>query len=159
MTSADLPVAVADDAADPDCYHCGLPIPPDTQHYVQIDGRRRRMCCIGCEAVAQSIVDSGLVDYYRHRDAMPETRREAMPVELQELGLFDHPDFQKSFVRPVGEHEREAALILEGITCAACVWLYENHVARLPGVSAIRTSFAIRRIRDWRGYRLRDLPI
>ena len=56
----------------------------------------------GCEAVAQSIVDNGLVDYYRHRDAMPETRREAMPVELQELGL-DHPDFQKS-QRPVGEH-------------------------------------------------------
>ena len=53
MTSADLPAPVADAAADSDCYHCGLPIPPDTQHYVQIDGRRRRMCCIGCEAVAQ----------------------------------------------------------------------------------------------------------
>jgi Cu2+-exporting ATPase len=147
MTSADLPVAVADDAAETDCYHCGLPIPPDTRHYVQIDGRRRRMCCVGCEAVAQSIVDNGLVDYYRHRDAMPETRREAMPVELQELGLFDHPDFQKSFVRPVGEHEREASLILEGITCAACVWLNENHVARLAGVSAIQINYATRRAR------------
>jgi Cu2+-exporting ATPase len=147
MTSADLPVAVADDAAETDCYHCGLPIPPDTRHYVQIDGRRRRMCCVGCEAVAQSIVDNGLVDYYRHRDAMPETRREAMPVELQELGLFDHPDFQKSFVRPVGEYEREASLILEGITCAACVWLNENHVARLAGVSAIQINYATRRAR------------
>ncbi len=160
MTSADLPAPVADAAADTDCYHCGLPIPPDTQHYVQIDGRRRRMCCIGCEAVAQSIVDSGLVDYYRHRDAMPETRREAMPVELQELGLFDHPDFQKSFVRPVGEHEREASLILEGITCAACVWLNENHVARLPGVSAIEINYATRRARvrwDERSIKLSDI--
>ena len=118
------------------------------------------MCCIGCEAVAQSIVDNGLVDYYRHRDAMPETRREAMPVELQELGLFDHPDFQKSFVRPVGEHEREAALILEGITCAACVWLNENHVARLPGVSAIEINYATRRARvrwDERQIKLSDI--
>lgn len=147
MTSAELPAAAAQVATDVDCYHCGLPIPPETQHYVRVDGRPRRMCCIGCEAVAQSIVDNGLVDYYRHRDALPESRREAMPVELQELGLFDHPDFQKSFVRAVGEHEREAALILEGITCAACVWLNENHVARLPGVSAIEINYATRRAR------------
>ncbi len=57
------------------------------------------MCCTGCQAVAQSIVDSGLVDYYRRRDAMPERRREAMPDELKDLGLFDHPDFQKGFVQ------------------------------------------------------------
>jgi Cu2+-exporting ATPase len=160
MTSADLTASVADDAAETDCYHCGLPIPPETRHYVQIDGRRRRMCCIGCEAVAQSIVDNGLIDYYRHRDAMPETRREAMPIELQELGLFDHPDFQKTFVRPVGEHEREASLILEGITCAACVWLNENHVARLSGVSAIEINYATRRARvrwDERSIKLSDI--
>jgi Cu2+-exporting ATPase len=164
MTPAEQPVpaaaAAAGAAADSDCYHCGLPIPPETRHYVRIDDRDRRMCCIGCEAVAQSIVDNGLVDYYRHRDAMPETRREAMPVELQELGLFDHPDFQKSFVRPVGEHEREAALILEGITCAACVWLNENHVARLPGVSAIEINYATRRARvrwDERQIKLSDI--
>ncbi len=158
--SVSAAAAAADAAADRDCYHCGLPIPPETRHYVRIDGRERRMCCVGCEAVAQSIVDNGLVDYYRHRDAMPETRREAMPVELQELGLFDHPDFQKSFVRPVGEHEREAALILEGITCAACVWLNENHVARLSGVSAIEINYATRRARvrwDERRIKLSDI--
>lgn len=35
--------------------------------------------------------------------------------------------------------------------------VHRDCLARLPGVSAIRTSFAIRRIRDWRGYRLRGL--
>lgn len=35
--------------------------------------------------------------------------------------------------------------------------IHRDCLARLPGVSAIRTSFAIRRIRDWRGYRLRGL--
>ncbi len=156
MTTAELsPVA-----ADRDCYHCGLPIPEETHHYVKIEGRQRRMCCVGCEAVAQSIVDNGLTDYYRHRDAMPESRREAMPPELQELGLFDHPDFQKSFVRPVGEHEREASLILEGITCAACVWLNERHVAKQPGVSAIEINYATRRARvrwDERQIKLSDI--
>jgi len=156
MTTAELsPVA-----ADRDCYHCGLPIPEEAHHYVKVEGRERRMCCVGCEAVAQSIVDNGLTDYYRHRDAMPESRREAMPQELQELGLFDHPDFQKSFVRPVGEHEREASLILEGITCAACVWLNERHVAKQPGVSAIEINYATRRARvrwDERQIKLSDI--
>lgn len=155
--SETAPPALVEDA---DCYHCGLPIPPETRHYVKVDGRARRMCCVGCEAVAQSIVDNQLTEYYRHRDAMPESRREAMPQELQELGLFDHPDFQKSFVRPVGEHEREASLILEGITCAACVWLNEQHVARQPGVRGIDINYATRRARvrwDEREIKLSDI--
>jgi len=105
------------------------------------------MCCAGCQAVAQAIVANQLTDYYRHRDAMPESQREAMPQALQELGLFDHPEVQKNFVRPVNEHEREAALILEGITCAACVWLNEAHLARQPGVTAVDINYATRRAR------------
>lgn len=81
--------------------------------------------------------------------------------ELQGLGLFDHPDFQKSFVRPVGEHEREASLILEGITCAACVWLNERHVAHTQdGVSAVEINYATRRARvrwDERRIKLSDI--
>jgi P-type Cu2+ transporter len=129
------------------CYHCGLPVPSGTDFPVEIDGQRRDMCCAGCQAVAQAIVAGGLVDYYRHRDALPESQREAMPQALQELGLFDHPDVQKSFVRPTGEHEREAALILEGITCSACVWLNERHIARQPGVTAVDINYATRRAR------------
>jgi Cu2+-exporting ATPase len=129
------------------CYHCGLPVPAGAEFTVEIDSRRRDMCCAGCQAVAQAIVSGGLVDYYRHRDAMPESQREAMPQALQELGLFDHPDVQKSFVRPTGEHEREAALILEGITCSACIWLNEQHIARQPGVTAVDINYATRRAR------------
>jgi Cu2+-exporting ATPase len=124
-----------------------LPVPPETHYRVTVEGRERHMCCAGCEAVAQAIVGNGLTDYYRHRNAMPETRAGAMPDELRELGFFDHPEFQQGFVRPVGEHEREASLILEGITCAACVWLNEQHLARQEGVSAVQINYATRRAR------------
>ncbi|MDO8958839.1 MAG: heavy metal translocating P-type ATPase [Rhodocyclaceae bacterium] len=129
------------------CYHCGLPVPAGGGWHVEIDNAPRAMCCAGCQAVAQAIVANNLTDYYRHRDALPESQREAMPQALQELGLFDHPEVQKNFVRPVGEHEREAALILEGITCAACVWLNEAHIARQPGVTAVDINYATRRAR------------
>ncbi len=136
---------MSDDAHS--CYHCGLPIPADLRLPVDIEGMPREMCCVGCQAVAQAIVENGLTEYYRHRDALPESPREAIPLALQELGLFDHPEVQKNFVRPVGEHEREAALILEGITCAACVWLNEAHIARQPGVTAVDINYATRRAR------------
>lgn len=139
--------AQAAEADSPECYHCGLPATETVRYDVVVDGVSRRMCCAGCQAVAQAIVDNGLADYYRHRDALPESRKEALPEALGELGLFDHPDFQKSFVRPLGEHSREASLLLEGITCAACVWLNEQHVARLPGVEAIEINYATRRAR------------
>jgi Cu2+-exporting ATPase len=145
---------------DQECYHCGLPVAAEADFPVRIDGLRRQMCCAGCQAVAQAIVDNGLTDYYRHRDAMPESQKEALPEALGELGLFDHPDFQKSFVRPLDEHGREAALILEGITCAACVWLNEQHVAQLPGVTAIDINYATRRARvrwDERQIHLSDI--
>jgi Cu2+-exporting ATPase len=129
------------------CYHCGLPLPAGADWHVEIDDALHPMCCGGCQAVAQAIVANKLTDYYRHRDTMPESQREAMPQALQELGLFDHPEVQKNFVRPVGEHEREAALILEGITCAACVWLNEAHLARQPGVTAVDINYATRRAR------------
>ncbi|MDR2238843.1 MAG: heavy metal translocating P-type ATPase [Zoogloeaceae bacterium] len=129
------------------CYHCGLPVPRDAHFSVAIGGSPREMCCAGCQAVAQAIVDNGLDDYYRHRDALPESPREALPAALGELALFDHPDVQKNFVRPLSGHEREASLILEGITCAACVWLNERHLSRQDGVMAVEINYATRRAR------------
>ena len=129
------------------CYHCGQPIPGDVDLSVKIGGAGRAMCCHGCRAVAQSIVDSGLEDYYRSRDTLPESQREAVPAILEQLALYDHAEFQKSFVRKLGETEREASLLLEGITCAACIWLNEKHIGSLPGVTAVDINYATRRAR------------
>lgn len=129
------------------CYHCGLPIPDDVDLSVKIGNEPREMCCFGCQAVAQSIVDNGLADYYRSRDAMPESPREAMPAILDQLVMYDHAEFQKSFVKELGQNEREASLLLEGITCSACIWLNEQHVGRLPGVTAININYTTRRAR------------
>ncbi len=142
--------------SDHACYHCGLPVPEDVDLSVDVGGQAREMCCIGCQAVAQSIVDGGLEDYYRARDAMPESPREAMPAILDQLAMYDHADFQKSFVKALGETEREATLLIEGITCSACIWLNERHLAKLPGVIAVDINYASRRARvRWDEARIR----
>ena len=105
------------------------------------------MCCHGCEAVAEAIVAAGLTDFYRHRTAPSRRAEDLIPEQLRGLELYDRPDLQKSFVRAEGEHVREAALILEGIVCAACVWLNERHVNRLPGVLEFRVNYSTHRAR------------
>ena len=142
------PIATAStESASADCFHCGLPVPKHSDFAVDIDGERRPMYCRGCEAVARAIVDGGLGNYYQFRTAQAPTAREIVPEFLRQTAIYDHPEVQKSFVRVEDEHVREAALILEGITCAACVWLNERHLAHLPGVLAVHINYATQRAR------------
>jgi Cu2+-exporting ATPase len=48
---------------------------------------------------------------------------------------------------PPASGEREASLIIEGITCSACIWLNEQHLSRLAGVTAVDINYATRRAR------------
>jgi Cu2+-exporting ATPase len=136
-----------DAVTTPCCYHCGLPVPADTDFKVIILEAPRAMCCHGCKAVAESIVENGLDDYYRYRTEMPKTAEDLVPEELRKLDLYDLPDVQKSFVRAEGEHIKQASLILEGITCAACIWLNERHLKQLPGVKEANVNYASHRAR------------
>ena len=128
------------------CFHCGLPVPDGADYPIQFEDKVQATCCRGCQAVAQTIIDSGQGAYYTHRTALPATPREA-EAELAQLGLYDLPEIQESFVRIEAEHIREAALILENIVCAACIWLNERHIAGLPGVLSVEINYATRRAR------------
>jgi Cu2+-exporting ATPase len=120
---------------------------PEGAHYpIQFEGETKQACCRGCQAVAQTIIDSGQGAYYTHRTALPATPREA-EAELAQLGLYDLPEIQESFVRVEAENIHEAALILENIVCAACIWLNERHIAGLPGVLSVEINYATRRAR------------
>jgi Cu2+-exporting ATPase len=139
--------AMTASAEEGNCYHCGLPIPSGSRYCVPIGDALRAMCCAGCEAVAKAIVNAGLTDYYEKRDRFPGSPREALPEAASDLTVFDREEIQKGFVTRPGEHEREAALILEGVTCPACIWLNETHLARLPGVTAVHINYTTRRAR------------
>jgi Cu2+-exporting ATPase len=129
------------------CFHCGLPIPSGLDLSVAINGEQQPMCCHGCQAVAQAIVDAGLADFYRHRTQNPLTGREVVPDIIRQNRVYDHPDVQKQFVHAEAGTVREAALFLEGITCAACIWLNEHHLAQLPGVLDVQINYATHRAR------------
>ena len=58
-----------------------------------------------------------------------------MPQAVPELAAYDTPEVASASTRDAGGHAREAALMLEGITCAACVWLIEQRMAVVPGAN------------------------
>ncbi len=107
------------------CFHCGLPIPPGLDLSVAIDGSERAMCCHGCQAVAEAIIAAGHENFYRVRTEASPSGRDLVPDFLEETRVYDVPEIQQQFVHSSDEHQREASLILEGITCAACIWLNE----------------------------------
>lgn len=129
------------------CFHCGLEIPKEIDLSVEIDNQTQKMCCAGCQAVAQAIVENGLTDFYRYRTENAPTAQNLIPEALQKLQIYDNPEIQKRFVREAGEYLKEASLILEGITCAACIWLNEKHLKSLKGILNVQINYTTHRAR------------
>ncbi|MBM4189441.1 MAG: cadmium-translocating P-type ATPase [Betaproteobacteria bacterium] len=132
-------------AAGQPCYHCGEAIPEGSDYPIRSGEATQSACCRGCQAVAQTIIDSGNADYYRLRTDLPKTPEAALDA-LKALALYDLPEVQEGFVKNDGAI-KDASLILEGIVCAACVWLNERHLRQLPGVVSADINFSTRRAR------------
>jgi Cu2+-exporting ATPase len=91
--------------------------------------------------VAQAIVDSGMESYYNYRTETAPQAREVVPAFLEQLKAYDNPVVQQRFVHRQDDLS-EVSLILEGIVCAACVWLNERHLKALPGVINVSINYS-----------------
>jgi Cu2+-exporting ATPase len=123
------------DAGATPCFHCALPVTDPGRYRVKVDGSWQPVCCPGCEAVAAAILGYGLQGYYEHRTS-PAPAAEA-GSENEDFRIYDDPEVQRGFVHTGAGGECDAALMLEGIRCTACVWLNESVLGRLPGVLGI----------------------
>ena len=140
--------APAESTAAAICYHCGLPNPPSSRWIAAMTGTPRRFCCAGCLAVAEVIHGAGLESFYATRSA-PAVRPEADMADT--WTQWDGVAAAAGLVRVDPDGRREASLLLEGITCGACVWLIESWLARQPGVAAASINLATRRAQvAWR---------
>ena len=125
------------------CFHCGLPAPAGSAWSVHIGGELRPMCCPGCEAVALAIVESGFSAYYQNRSEFGATGADASLVPPQ-LALYDA---DPALAAPApGQDACEAVFSVEAIRCAACVWLIERRLARVPGVLRADMNVATERL-------------
>ena len=110
----------------PTCLHCGNALDL---------GSRKPFCCAGCETVYDALTEGGLLDYYSLRDVS------AQPVGDLRLERRDH-----KWMLP---HERaleqrsdryDTRFQIQGLQCAACVWLIEQIFYRQPGALAVEVN-------------------
>ena len=109
-----------------DCFHCGLPVAATGGRARLFLGAERAFCCAGCEAVARTIVEGGFGAYYETRTAPAATPREHPPLDCD-------------------ADRCEASLILQGVRCAACLWLIEQVLRRAAGIVRVQVNYATRR--------------
>lgn len=135
-------------AAPRACFHCGLPVPSHSPWETPVGGVPRAFCCAGCLAISQTIDAAGLATYYRQRTL--EGGAAALPAAGDDWLGSDEDALRARFARRTGDG-LEAALLVEGLTCGACVWLIESWLVRQPGVTNASVNFATRRARvRWR---------
>ena len=109
------------------CAHCGLPVPDGLLEPLG----PRQFCCSGCRAVWDLIYASGLGGYY----ALPQRRVIAVRPSGSAFAEFDHDAFHALYVTRGSSGLSETELYLEGVHCAACVWLVERVPLAIPGVA------------------------
>jgi len=118
-------------SAPRDCLHCGLPLSPALRR------RGDAYCCSGCETVHTLIRDGGLDAFYairRGAGVPPAVTGEASMVWLDPL------------LDAAGGGVLRLALDVQGVHCAACVWLLQSLFRRYPAGRSITVNPATGKI-------------
>ena len=116
------------------CDHCGIPAPAGA---VQAVGDAEgTFCCSGCATAYALIHSCGLEAFYGFAD---ETRTvQSKPLRYAE---FDRTDFLEAHSTLETNGDRVVTLGIDGMHCAACVWLLERLPQVVPGVSEARVNW------------------
>lgn len=113
------------------CRHCGQDIPL---------GFEGDFCCRGCEGAFALVQGLGLDTYYSRRCVDPAIR----PLRPDEDCAAFH-DYS-AHVSMDDKGEASIHLMVEGIHCAACIWLIEALLSKQPGVAWARVNMTTRRL-------------
>ncbi|MCC6469675.1 MAG: cadmium-translocating P-type ATPase [Alphaproteobacteria bacterium] len=118
------------------CRHCGEPLGGKPLGAGREDG----FCCAGCAAAFATVNALGLAQWYERR-TLPTGARPLRPQD-------DRPVRDTAIYETAGANgTRLLHLMVDGLQCAACVWLIENVLARQPGVVEARVNMSTRRLR------------
>lgn len=133
MTALSTQPAVMEGTA---CTHCGLDVPAGlVEHEAE-----HQFCCEGCRAAFHVIHEGGLAKFYALREREGSAARAVRPGRARAYAEFDDPSFQDLYCRACAGNLRSTELLLEGVHCAACVWLLEKLPTLVPGVIESRLN-------------------
>lgn len=115
------------------CDHCGLPVPAGLVD----EDADLQFCCPGCHVAFDVIHSAGFEGYYnlKNRIDAPEQSALGRGGSFED---FDDPAFADLYCSTRRDGLSTVELYLEGVHCAACVWLVEKVPLAIPGVAECR---------------------
>jgi Cu2+-exporting ATPase len=116
-----------------ECDHCSLPVPAGL---VEADADLQ-FCCNGCRVACEVIHEHGLDGYYDIKSRI-EAPVQAAQSSGRGFAAFDDPSFHRLYCRALPFGLATVELYLEGVHCAACVWLVEKMTVVVDGVAEVR---------------------
>ena len=131
------PLAARRPIASVACAHCGLAVPASLVR----EGDTEQFCCNGCRQVRTLVREWGFDQYYRLVERQQGTLEPAR-VTGRSFEDFDDGRLQAEATEQVGGDRCRTRLYLEGVHCAACVWLVEKLPAALHGVDDVRLNLS-----------------
>lgn len=131
------------------CLHCGNLLTTEKQKV----SRHSPFCCAGCRAVYQMIQSEGLGRYYEIKQQVgwQGSALKSLPAELPDdithtsLHYLDDPEFLRHYALEAPENSlgrKRMRFYLEGVHCAACVWITEKVEELVPGVASVKLDLA-----------------
>ncbi|MEA1920900.1 MAG: heavy metal translocating P-type ATPase [Campylobacterota bacterium] len=116
------------------CTHCQLEF---SEEVMIVDGEHH-FCCKGCQGIYHLLSDEGLDNFY---DKIGDTQLTPPTEQYENSENFNTPAFYERFVKTNSDGFNEVALVIEGIHCAACVWLNEKALYKMEGIVDVTINF------------------
>ncbi len=119
------------------CTHCHLEFDEKVMIKEESDPSLN-FCCNGCQGVYHLLKDDGLDSFY---DKLGNNTIAPPLKQDTDLHKFDLETFEKRYVKITDDGFKKIDLIIEGIHCAACVWLNEKILYQTDGILEVNINF------------------
>ena len=123
------------------CNHCHLEFSVN----ITIKEKNLNFCCKGCQGVYHILKDDGLESFYDKLGN--KTITPPLKIVNDDIANFDSKNFLDNYVSITKEGFSQIDLIIEGIHCAACVWLNEKVLYETKGLIEANINFTSNKAR------------
>ena len=123
------------------CNHCHL----EFTKVIMIEEGDLNFCCKGCQGVYHLLKDDGLDSFYEKLGN--KTISPPLEINNNDLEKFDSKNFLDNYVKINKDGFAQIDLIIEGIHCAACVWLNEKVLYETKGIIEANINFTTNKAR------------
>jgi len=119
------------------CTHCQLEF-DETVMIREEENPNVYFCCNGCQGVYHLLQDDGLDSFYEKMG----NSTIAPPLQVEsDSSSFDMESFKQRYIKTTPDGFSSVDLVIEGIHCAACIWLNEKVLADKEGIVEASINF------------------